>query len=540
MLNAKLPDLLGRLHQAIEVAGMVVNLTRDLPGFVARPVSPDAARARVLAHLAARDARFLTMLDRQVFRHPGSPYLRLLRHAGCELGDVAALVARDGIDGTLRTLADAGVYVTFDEFKGRRAVVRGSLQFTVEQRGFDHPSVRAHGLRYTSGSGGRASRVLSTLGDIDERAMSTSLVFQAHGVQAPRHVMWSPVPLSFLLICARLGQPTDAWFYPVHPLPGLARLAARHAALVGRLGGYRFPSPSYADLASPERLVGWLTARLKAGRPLVLWTTPSAGTRIGIAATQGGQRLDGMTLMVVGEPLTEARRRHVEASGARVIAAYSSTEVAAIGFGCATPSGADDMHLMAHRIALIQRPRPVSEGGTTVPAALLTGLSPYAGKVALNVETGDYLDVAERDCGCSLGTLGLRTHLSGIRSFEKVTGEGVTVVRSHLERVLEEVLPSRFGGAALDYQLTEAEVPGGATRLVLRVSPSIGEVDEAAIRSAVLEEVGRGNLATHYQAGLWRRAGTLEVVREAPIVSRAGKVLPFQLLRPAGGVARRP
>ena len=137
--------------------------------------------------------------------------------------------------------------------------------------------------------------------------------------------------------------------------------------------------------------------------------------------------------------------------------------------------------------------------------------------------------VEERACGCLLSDLGLRTHFSTIRSFEKMTGEGVTFARSQLERILEEVLPARFGGSSVDYQLGEEAASNGMTRLVPRVSPAVGSVDEAAMRAALLAELAQEKPRAEYQAAIWRAAGTVEIRREPPLATRAGKVLPFHL-----------
>jgi hypothetical protein len=190
---------------------------------------------------------------------------------------------------------------------------------------------------------------------------------------------------------------------------------------------------------------------------------------------------------------------------------------------------------MVDRYAVVQRPRATGEGGPVVDALLVTGLNPTAGKVALNAEVGDYALVEERDCGCELGELGLRLHLSGIRSFEKLTGEGVAFVRSNLEHILESTLPARFGGGSVDYQIEEQEAPDGSAQLILRVSPAVGTVDEPALRSALLEALGHGNSMDQYQAGIWRSAQTIQIRREAPLASRAGKVLPFQIRKHATG-----
>jgi hypothetical protein len=189
------------------------------------------------------------------------------------------------------------------------------------------------------------------------------------------------------------------------------------------------------------------------------------------------------------------------------------------------------MHLLVQHLGVIERPRAALEGGPSVDALLFTLLTPAASKIALNVETGDYARVEDRDCSCLLGELGLRTHLSDLRSFEKMTGEGVTFARSNLEQILEDVLPARFGGTSIDYQLAEEEAPDSSTRLILRVSPSVGPVDSRELQATLLAELARGGPLAAYHAGLWRNAGTVEVRREAPIVTRQGKVLPLQARR---------
>jgi hypothetical protein len=47
----------------------------------------------------------------------------------------------------------------------------------------------------------------------------------------------------------------------------------------------------------------------------------------------------------------------------------------------------------------------------------------------------------------------------------------------------------------------------------------------------LLEVIGHGSPVSQYQAGMWRSAGTIEVLREAPVATRAGKALPFQILK---------
>lgn len=121
-----------------------------------RMTIPEAEEA-VSRALEDRDERFLELARPQIYGRPGSPYLRLLDHAGCALGDLEDHVRRNGLDATLERLARAGVFLTDGESKGRQEVVRGSLQFRVsshaarraavsKQSGWISPVVVAGGI----------------------------------------------------------------------------------------------------------------------------------------------------------------------------------------------------------------------------------------------------------------------------------------------------------------------------------------------------------------------------------------------------------
>lgn len=131
-----------QLAEATEDAAMAVRLARDLPRCLARPLTLDDARRGIRERLAARERSFLGLVERVVYGHARSPYLMLLRHAGCEPGDLRKLILQEGLEGGLRTLADRGVYVTYDEFKGRRDAVRGSARFAFADRDSTTPSAR--------------------------------------------------------------------------------------------------------------------------------------------------------------------------------------------------------------------------------------------------------------------------------------------------------------------------------------------------------------------------------------------------------------
>jgi hypothetical protein len=104
-------------------------------------------------------------------------------------------------------------------------------------------------------------------------------------------------------------------------------------------------------------------------------------------------------------------------------------------------------------------------------------------------------------------------------------------------RVLEEVLPARFGGRAGDYQLTTHPCCDGLTQYDLIVSPIVGPCDETVVRAAFLDELVRTGEASGLMAEYLRRAGQLRVIRRMPGVSAGGKSLPV-VLRPVGQGSR--
>jgi hypothetical protein len=514
----------GWLHDA----GILLRLTRDLPAFLRAPLSYESARGRAAERLAQREARFLSMAERAIYRNPGSPYLHLLRNAGCEYTDLRTLVASHGLEGALAQLAASGVYVTFDEFKGRREAVRGSRRFTFRDVDFDNPLVAPHFEVRSGGTRGPATAVRTHLDFVTELATSTALAFRVHGLEAHEHVIWLVSGITPMLIYARLGRPPLAWLYSVDPLPLPVRAGSQYLAVISRLLGRPLPWPAFHDLVDPARMAARLAAWLGAGRQVTVTTYASSGVRISAAAHERGIDLRGVCYITLGEPFTTGKRKIVEASGARALVRYAFTEGGILGYACGTPQESDDLHFFSDCYGLVQRRRTVGATGPEVDAFLVTSLLPSAPKILLNVETGDYGLVERRACGCEMGACGLTTHVSRIRSFEKLSGEGMTFVQTDLLHVLDEVLPARFGGTGADYQVLEEE-EDGILKLSLIISPRLGDVDADRARDAFLEELGREGGLEKMGAEFWRRARTVTVRREWPKSTKAGKILPFQL-----------
>ena len=195
--------------------------------------------------------------------------------------------------------------------------------------------------------------------------------------------------------------------------------------------------------------------------------------------------------------------------------------------GCARPNDVNDVHLLEDAFALVTHPEPVAGFDVTVPSFNITTLLLTTPKIMINVISDDYGVIETRSCGCLLEAAGFTRHARGIRSYRKLTGEGVPLIGSDIVRVLEEVLPARFGGTPLDYQLLEHEDAGGLTRISLIVSPRVRIDDEQAVSAEFLRALRRQSLSADSAGSVWRHARTLKVVRREPIWTSGGKFNPL-------------
>jgi hypothetical protein len=263
----------------------------------------------------------------------------------------------------------------------------------------------------------------------------------------------------------------------------------------------------------------------------------SMALRVAVAALEEGIDLTGGVFSGGGEPPTPAKVATMRRTGARVIPGYHFSEVGAVGLHCGNPIDCNDQHFMRDHLALIQHPRTVPGTSIEVNAFTFTTLLPSASKILLNVESDDYGVVETRACGCLLEKYGFPEHIREIRSFRKLTGEGMTLIGSDMERVLHEDLPRRFGGTPLDYQLMEEEDAQGFTRLSIVVSPKVELLDENDVVETVLKGLGSGSEGADGARATWSQAKTLRVRRMEPIWTARGKLMPLHLAKLAGGHA---
>ena len=523
---------------------MGMRLMADFKTFLQHPFTMEDSLRLLRDRLARRDESFLDIMARAVFENARSPYLPLLNQAKIQYGDVEGWVRRDGVEGALAELYAAGVYVTLDEFKGRRPIRRPGIELPVQAHDFDNPLLLAH---YEAGSGG--SRGAGTRARVDLALLAhegaAQLVFleAAGGLGRPMGIWRTALPsgaaMKSVLRHAKIGILPERWFSPskLEFSRALWRhwLFTRYVIAASRWWGRPIPTPEHTPIDQAHVVAGWLAEKKAQGTPAYLDAAVSSAVRVCLAARARGLDIAGTFFRVGSEPFTEARARIIAEAGCRALCHYALGEVGRLGLACTAPQDVDEVHVAADVVALLQRERQL--GGAAVGALFCSTLHPAVPKVMVNVELGDYGVMSRRSCGCPFDRLGFSQHVHTVRSYEKLTSEGMHFVGTELLRLLEEVLPDRFGGDPTDYQLVEEEEEAsGLPRVSLVVSPRVGDVDTDRLIATALEVLGSGaggGGAGQIMAHHWRDARTLQVVRREPYATMAAKILPLHVIKPA-------
>ncbi len=509
--------------------------------FLEERLTIERAREAIKHGLDHREENFLELVQKQIYQTQNSPYLNLLKIAGCEFSDLRGSVRRRGLEAALEDLARNGVYLTSDEYKGNVDVVRGGHAFRVTPDVFLRQDSPAGFVGISSGTRNRPVRTLISFDWLAVRANAAAVFFSAHDLYAYSHVLYDGIlpasaGMNNLLIYAKLGVPPDRWFAREIPsdtwLEGpYYYVATQLIALVGKRYGPGFPRPRFIDIHDVHRIVRWIVKRRREGKACCVTAAASNAVRIVRAAEEMGATLEGTKFIMIGEPFTEAKRALLERVGGSGTTRYAYGGGVNIGFGCAHPLHTDEVHVNTHLLALIAHPEPLGGDRPPIRPLLCTTLNPLAPRLLLNVANGDYATLETRDCGCALGNVGLTLHVSRIRSFEKFTSEGTNYFYGDLFPFFEEILPAEFGGGPGDYQLVEEEDGAGQTRLTLVVHPQVGTLDEARLLSRLREVLAAGSRGNRIMTGIWDGAGTLRIRRQIPHASARGKIQPLHINR---------
>ncbi len=192
----------GPLGQGFADTAAFVRYARGLRDYMTHSVSEEEARRIVARRFEQRERNLVRSLEERIFGNPTSPYRALFAHAGIELPDAVRIVEEEGVEGALGRFYDAGVYVTIDEFKGRKPIQRGSLTLDVRDVDFDNPHTRLVLTSSSSGSRGPGppDEIRLRLHGGRSRVSSPSRVESRRASAGPRA---SGVPCRRVVACAR-------------------------------------------------------------------------------------------------------------------------------------------------------------------------------------------------------------------------------------------------------------------------------------------------------------------------------------------------
>lgn len=522
----------------LNTAKMYGRFAWDLPNFLRHTLTLGEAEVTVRERLKQREASLLNIMERGIFKYPRSPYLPLFKLAKCELGDVRSMVSEKGLELTLLALRSAGVYVSFEEFKGRVPIIRQGQVLEIRAEDFDNPYLKHSYAASSGGSTGAGTRVLIDLDHLTAETSHMMLAYAAHGALDMPIALWygnlpDPTGIQNILNCALFRNLPRKWFVPItaqSPQPTFKNVFASLAIRrMGWLFGLPVPTPEPIALDQADRIARWVQETLDTDGKCLVRTHVSLAVRICVAAREQGMDLSGAIFMGGGEPPTPAKVKEITRTGAAYVPTYFFAEAGGVGWGCARPIEEDDLHLFMDHLALVQASRQIPGSDLVVDSFHYTTLLPTAPKILLNVESDDYGVVEERACGCAMESYGLTRHIRHVRSFSKLTGEGVTLVGSEMVHILQYVLPAHFGGTSLDYQLVEEEAQNGLTRLSILISPRLGEIDEGEVIEVMLNALKSSSVSADLARGIWLQAGIFRVKRIEPISTARGKLMPLHL-----------
>lgn len=507
----------------------------QFPDFLRKPVTVEQAKIDVARRIERRPDRFLNLVRSLIYDNEQSPYRKLLQWAGCEFHDLETAVRTKGVEKTLEILQSEGVYVTLEEFKGKSPISRNGLTVVASEKDFDNPSLQGSGIQSkTSGSRTKSISVRRSLDSMAEEAANELLLYETHGLSKASLALWLPVlprmaGIHNLLINVKFLRPPDRWFSQMElgwlktSFPN--RLVIEYILQSCRRLGFDVPRPVFVPIHDAFKIAEWMERTKRKNGICVLRTYTSSAIRMVQTAIEKGIDISGNVIFTGAEPLTEARARFIESAGVKVFSRYTATETGSIGASCGKGSAPDDMHVYLDRIALVQRRRRTAIGGHEVNSFLFSSLSTYSGKIMFNTDIGDFGELSVQPCDCLFGRCGMDIHVSKVRSYDKLTGEGgMTLLGSDLDDILGDLI-RRVGGSPDDYQFWESQDSGGLFKIIIAIRPELSNLNESQMIADILSRLNRKNLRGNLVSDIWKQADTLQIVRANPKLTTGHKLL---------------
>jgi hypothetical protein len=519
-------------------------MARGLREMIRLPLASDP-EAVLREQMENRAGRFLGALRQIVFANPQHPYFKMFEEAQCSFDDLNHLVLSRGLEPALEALRQAGVWLSHDEFKGKEPIVRNGRHIAADTASFQNPLAPGVLEICSSGSSGASTQAPASLLFRAHRNCYESLTFREFDRANWRWITLSPIlpapwGLSRPVLAHKLGVKAEHWYAAGGHLrdSGHYRAVTRFLVAEARWLGVPMPPLSFLPPNDFTPAAEDIARARSRGRRTFVTGVAGSCVRVAAAALERGLDISGTRFYTAGEALTDAKAEVVRRAGAEAFATYWVSELGQVGASCSQIGGANRVHLFHDAVAAITHRRKAPGTDVEVDSMLFTSLLPFAPFFVINLEPGDHGVLRPASCNCEFSRFGFTAVISDIYSYTKLTGHGTTLVGTDILRILEEALPARFGGSPGDYQLVEQEA-GTETRMVLRVNPQIGKVPAAEIRDFFLSEIRKlfGGALT---SRTWIHAASVEVLLEAPIIGRTGKILPLHLLGPDHAARVRP
>jgi hypothetical protein len=272
---------------------MYARFARGLRSFLQNPLSLDEARAIVRRRMEEREKNFLRLVERGIFGYPQSPYRPLFKLAGCDLDDVRVMVRTHGLEKTLGKLREAGIYATFEEFKGKTPMVRNGQTISVSDSAFDNPYLSHYYSAETGGTTGAGTRISIDLDHLAADTPFNMLALDAHGVlDAPKAIWRGVLPdgsgLNYIFRGAKMGRLPEKWFTPLSARvyrPGLKyRLATEAILRIGAGVKVPIPRPQLVGFDNAAAIARWAVDTVSRRGSCLIFCLVSAAMRVSVAA----------------------------------------------------------------------------------------------------------------------------------------------------------------------------------------------------------------------------------------------------------------
>ena len=502
--------------------------------YLKKPLTVSRSIDEIKKRIDNRGDTFLSIAEKAVYGNKTSPYGKLLLWAGCDYADLRHSVRHQGLEKTLEKLRDEGVYVTLEEFKSKVPILRKGLTIETSESDFDNTLAGAAFQCTTSGSRSSGTNVMYNLDCFAEEAADKLIYYETHGLLDAPLALWLPVlpclsGFHNFLMNSRFHRPPEKWFSQLNAakteMTRRNYRAMNNILMSCRFWGLPAPQPEFTDIGNAVKIARWMETTRKTRGTCVVSTYVSSAIRIVQAALENGIDISGNAISASAEPLTHKRAAFIESAGLKVLHYYASTEGGLIGASCGKGDYPGDMHICFDRFAVIQRTRETAVGGYKVDSFLLTYLSKNVGKILLNTDMGDFGKLTIKPCDCLFGRLGMNVHVSEVRSYDKLTCEGMTLLGSQIYENVGEVV-EEAGGGPDDYQFWETYDNAGLAKLVVAVSPKIRRLNEENFTAAILNKMRSKNITVTSQ--FWEQAKTLQLVRAYPEMTKKFKLLPIK------------